>query len=153
MSSNNNTKPKESALKDAEVLSIPSTKAAARLNALTDHLSQPGVTGPRSRRKKSANSKLPADYSDVLGQLNTLKKMAATPDTSLRGYVRQKQAGKLWVRERVDQLFDVGTLHEVGSVTGTTEWKRTSPGTEEPEKHTPSNSISGTYICSCFRLR
>jgi hypothetical protein len=90
------------------------------------------------RRRKSASKpkdprdKLPPDYSDILGQISTLKKIAATPDPNNRGYLRQKQAGKLWVRERVERLLDEGTFREVGSVSGTVRWRKVAEAREEP---------------------
>lgn len=101
--------------------------AKKRLDQVKDHVAPRG-----RRREKSVDDQLPADYSDILGQLKTLKKIAATPDTTARGYVRQKQAGKLWVRERVDQLLDPGSFKEVGSVSGTVKWKKVGEAREEP---------------------
>lgn len=81
------------------------------------------------RRRKSASSTgaadPPADYGDILGQVRTLRRMAsATPDPAQRaGYARQKQAGKLWVRERVELMFDRGSVQEIGSASGTVDWK------------------------------
>ncbi|KAK8036932.1 hypothetical protein PG991_001246 [Apiospora marii] len=97
----------------------------------------------------------PADYSDRLGQLATLRKLARTPDTERRGYRRQKEAGKLWVWERVDALLDKGSLREVGSVTGEVKWDKRKPlvaadggsGQQREEEtiegFTPSNSVQG----------
>jgi acetyl-CoA carboxylase carboxyltransferase component len=61
-----------------------------------------------------------------------LRKIAATPDLNSRGYQRQKKAGKLWVRERVEAFCDPGTFQEVGSVSGTVKWKQIGPEMEEP---------------------
>jgi acetyl-CoA carboxylase carboxyltransferase component len=102
-------------------------KASKRLNQLSSHLS----------------TKLPPDYSDVLSTITTLKEIAATPNPSRRGYARQKQAGKLWVRERITQLLDANTFEEIGSVSGTVTWKPTGPTTEVPESFTPSNNVQG----------
>ena len=58
--------------------------------------------------------------------------------------MRQKQAGKLWVRERVEQLLDPGSFQEVGSVSGTVDWKvSASTGKEEPVGYVPSNNVQG----------
>lgn len=81
-----------------------------------------------------------------MGQLNTLKSMASSTP-SHRGYIRQKQAGKLWVRERVELLLDRGSFHEVGSVSGTVQWRKI-PGSsqsnkEEPDSFIPSNNVQG----------
>lgn len=105
-------------------------RAKDRLDQVSSHLkgatTSPKPPGSR-RRNKSKDDALPADYSDILSQLSRLRTIASTPPTSTRGYQRQKQAGKLWVRERVDQLLDPGSLQEVGSVTGTVDWRPKLP--------------------------
>jgi len=78
-----------------------------------------------------------------LGQLKAIRKIANTPDPNRTGYVRQKQAGKLWVRERIDQLLDNGSFREVGSVSGKVKWKQLDALREEPEDFTPSNNVQG----------
>ena len=129
-------------------------KASRRLAQVASHLSGPQdptsgqapASSPKQRRSRRTDksSILPAGYSDILGQLDSLKQTAATPDLNRRGYVRQKQSGKLWVRERVDQLLDNGSLKEVGSASGTVTWKSTGDGSrEEPDKFTPSNAVQG----------
>jgi hypothetical protein len=105
-----------------------------------DRLAQVGRHVASGRRKKQIDDQLPDDYSDILGQIKTLKQIAATPDKTSRGYIRQKQAGKLWVRERVDQLLDPGSFQEVGSVSGTVKWKKIGEAREEPVE------------CTLFRL-
>ncbi|CBX96242.1 hypothetical protein IAQ61_001418 [Plenodomus lingam] len=117
-----------------------SNVAKDRLAQVSSHLA-PNKT--KRRRRKGADSDLPADYSDILGQIATLRKIGATPDTSNRGYVRQKLAGKLWVRERVDQLLDPGSFQEIGSVSGTVKWKQTGSVKEEPVEFVPSNNVQG----------
>ncbi|KAF3048686.1 hypothetical protein E8E11_005773 [Didymella keratinophila] len=116
--------------------------ATERLAQVSAHLTQKPDT-PKRRRRKSANSNLPADYSDILGQINALQKIASTPDPKNRGYVRQKAGGKLWVRERVQQLLDPESFQEVGSVSGTVKWKQTAPRSEEPLGYLPSNNVQG----------
>ena len=113
-----------------------------RLAQISAHVASKSNT-PKRRRRKSANSALPADYSDILGQINILQKIASTPDPKNRGYVRQKVAGKLWVRERVQQLLDPGSFQEVGSVSGTVKWKQTGLRTEDPLGYVPSNNVQG----------
>ncbi|KAH7397440.1 propionyl-CoA carboxylase-like protein [Pyrenochaeta sp. MPI-SDFR-AT-0127] len=120
--------------------SMSSSTAKDRLDQVSSHIAP---NTPKKRRRKGGNSDLPADYSDILGQIATLRKIAATPDTSNRGYVRQKQAGKLWVRERVEQLLDPGSFQEVGSVSGTVKWKQLGPVNEEPVDYVPSNNVQG----------
>lgn len=112
-------------------------KATERLNQVSGHIAK-----PKSKRKSPA-SRLPADHSDVLGQIETLRSIAANPDQKSRGYVRQKQAGKLWVRERIDQLLDPGSFQEIGSISGTVSWKKTGPMRETPESFVPSNNVQG----------
>ena len=111
--------------------------ANERLQQVQQHLDGKAQS-ESSKRRRSRKSKdkdaLPADYSDILGQVEALKKMAMTPDPDNRGYQRQKKAGKLWVRERVEAFVDPGTFREVGSVSGTVQWKQTGPEREEPVK-------------------
>jgi acetyl-CoA carboxylase carboxyltransferase component len=123
--------------------------AAQRLNQVSSHIStQPPADTPATSKAKSNNatSRLPADHSDVLSQIATLRKIAATPDPSQRGYVRQKQAGKLWVRERIDALLDPGTFAEIGSISGTVTWKKTAPMRETPISFVPSNNVQGAGL-------
>ncbi|KZM20652.1 ligase [Ascochyta rabiei] len=115
-------------------------RATDRLAQVSAHITP---NTPKRRRRKGADSDLPADYSDILGQITALRKIAATPDPKNRGYVRQKQAGKLWVRERVEQLLDAGSFQEVGSVSGTVKWRQTGPSKEEPVEYVPSNNVQG----------
>ncbi|KAF1998493.1 ClpP/crotonase [Amniculicola lignicola CBS 123094] len=118
-----------------------SNGAKDRLAQVSSHIAP--NTPRRRRRKQNSEANLPADYSDILGQIVALQKIAATPDPNNRGYVRQKQAGKLWVRERVEQLLDPGSFQEVGSVSGTVKWKQIGPIKEEPEEYIPSNNVQG----------
>lgn len=111
-----------------------------RLSQVTNHINPPNT--PRKRRQKAASA-LPADYSDILSQIAALQKLAVTPDPNHTGYARQKAAGKLWVRERVNKLFDPGSFHEVGSIAGTVEWKKLAGIKEEPVSFIPSNNVQG----------
>ncbi|CAL5871936.1 uncharacterized protein PFLUO_LOCUS6191 [Penicillium psychrofluorescens] len=121
-------------------------QAAERLNQVSSHLSSPPDTQKSTKskpRSKAASSHLPADHSDVLGQIATLRSIAANPDPNHRGYLRQKQAGKLWVRERIEQLLDPDSFQEIGSVSGTVAWKKTAPMREKPVSFVPSNNVQG----------
>ncbi|KAI3338001.1 ClpP/crotonase [Ustulina deusta] len=117
----------------------------ARTPPLEDDVSQP----PTRRRRKQASTPAgpPADYSDRLGQIATLEKLARTPDVNHRGYARQKKAGKLWVHERVEALLDDGSLQEIGSVAGDVTWgkEKSDDGAEKEvvAAFTPSNSVQG----------
>lgn len=115
------------------------SKPSDRLSQISNH-----ITPTKKRRPKSKRDALPADYSDILSQLQRLKTIASTPDTTNKGYVRQKQAGKLWVRERVLSLLDTGSFHEIGSVSGSVTWSKPESGKrEEPVSFTPSNNVQG----------
>jgi acetyl-CoA carboxylase carboxyltransferase component len=114
-------------------------QATNRLNQLSSHIS------PTKQKKTQAN-RLPADHSDVLAQITDLRTIAATPDPKNRGYIRQKQAGKLWVRERIDQLLDANTFTEIGSVSGTVTWAKTAPMREKPVAFVPSNNVQGAGL-------
>lgn len=121
-----------------------SQAATERLNQVSSHIS-PNESKPRKKKQslKSTTSRLPADYSDVLSQIDSLRAIAARPDPNNRGYIRQKQAGKLWVRERIEQLLDPGSFQEIGSVSGTVKWTKTGPVQEKPEAFVPSNNVQG----------
>ncbi|KAI9036510.1 alpha subunit of putative methylmalonyl-CoA decarboxylase [Aspergillus affinis] len=109
---------------------MPDDKSSAkkRLDQVNSHLTSP---------------RLPPDYSDVLDQIHTLRTIAATPDPTRRGFIRQKQAGKLWVRERLDLLLDRDSFREIGSVSGTVIWEKTGPMREKPASFIPSNNVQG----------
>ncbi|CEL00506.1 Putative Propionyl-CoA carboxylase [Aspergillus calidoustus] len=104
---------------------------------------KPASSASKRLRQVSSHLALPADYADVREQIQTLRTIAATPDTSRRGYVRQKQAGKLWVRERLEQLLDPDSFEEIGSLSGTVTWEKTGPMREKPVSFIPSNNVQG----------
>lgn len=131
-----------------------SLKARGRLTQLSSQIDPQNNHNHNHDRKsesklksksKSSDQSLPADYSDVLTTLSTLRKLANTPDPTRRGYVRQKKAGKLWVRERIDQILDRGSFREIGSVSGTVKWETipASYAQERPISFIPSNNIQG----------
>jgi acetyl-CoA carboxylase carboxyltransferase component len=120
------------------------SRAAGRLDQVQNHLSPAKPEAARRRRKQQrGDDELPADYSDILAQIAALKRIAATPDTGNRGYQRQKKAGKMWVRERVEAFVDPGTFREVGSVSGTVKWRNVGEEGEEPVEFVPSNNVQG----------
>ena len=124
------------------------TTAAERVSQISSHLENktnetPQPNTPRRRKKQTKKDELPADWSDIRNQLSTLRHLAATPDTTRTGYIRQKQAGKLHVRERVELLLDPGTFREIGSATGSVDWKQLDALREEPKAFTPSNNVQG----------
>lgn len=116
------------------------SKASARLKQVGDHLLP--TSTPRRPRKRDQNAP-PSDWSDIRDQIETVQKIGRTPPTKSPGYIRQKKAGKLWVRERIDALLDRGSFHEVGSVAGTIDWKTTTPKGDEVNGFTPSNNVQG----------
>lgn len=137
--------------KDENSASAPqsaSSKAAARASQVSEHLSSGNDSKDQKpntgrRRRKDKKDELPADYSDILSHVTKLRSIANTPDQSRRGYVRQKQDGKLWVRERIDKLLDKGTFKEVGSVSGHVTWKHLGGEREEPTEFLPHNNVQG----------
>ena len=134
--------------------------AKKRLELVSNHIT-PGLDSagidtkkPKSKQRKA---ELPADWSDVLSELDHVRKLAQTPKTETTGYQRHKQAGKLWVRERIELLLDHGSFREVGSAAGTATWiKPNGPKRSviEEEKEvvsdfTPSNNVQGMSLPSC----
>jgi acetyl-CoA carboxylase carboxyltransferase component len=148
------------------------SSATSRLHQLSSHLSSPNTpesliqdappnqtqNTKRTRRRskstsRSSSSDLPADYSDILTNLAIMKKMNNTPDPTNRGYVRQKLAGKLWARERIEKLLDKDSWREVGSASGTATWTvdAKNPQSEHVEGFTPSNNPQGFGNVTCLR--
>lgn len=130
----------------AQTQASSSASAKSRVAQISDHVDiKPFESGTgRRRRRSSENTKeLPADHSDVMEQLRTLRSIAANPNPLNPGYARQKQAGKLWVRERVEKLLDPGSFREVGSVSGTVKWRQLDGIKEVPEDFIPSNNVQG----------
>lgn len=126
-------------------------QASARLGLIQQHIAP--KSGPR-RQKKIRASEGPSDWSDILAELDHVRKLAQTPKANTTGYIRHKQAGKLWVRERVEMLLDPGSFKEVGSAAGTATWVKANPSAEsivEAEKEVvadfvPSNNVQGRKI-------
>lgn len=116
-----------------------SQQATSRAGQIKDHLSSSqdsssGDSKSTSGRRKRAAKKddLPADYSDLLGQMDTMRKWARNPSIDHSGYTRQKESGKLHVRERIAMLLDKKSFREMGSVTGHVKWKLIEGIKEEP---------------------
>ncbi|KAK8086230.1 hypothetical protein PG994_001204 [Apiospora phragmitis] len=138
-------------------------QASDRLKQVAGHLNKKdhqengtSQAAKRKGRRRASISGPPANYSDRLGQMEALRKLARTPDTERRGYRHQKEAGKLRVWERVDALLEQGSLQEVGSVTGDVNWGKTKrlgsaadtdgqlqSREETIDGFTPSNSVQG----------
>jgi hypothetical protein len=126
--------------------------AKGRAQLLSDHLSSASSTSTTKEKKsKGRKGEQPPDWSDVLSELDYVRKLAQTPKTETTGYQRHKEAGKLWVRERIELLLDEGTFREVGSAAGTAKWVKSkgpmrSVIEEEKEtvaEFTPSNNVQG----------
>ena len=108
-----------------------STAAKARLDQVSQHLSSTDTTtssvpprpGPKRTSPIRRSAPLPADWSDVLSEADLVRKLGKTPNANSTGYKRHKEAGKLWVRERIELLCDPGTFREVGGLAGTVTWK------------------------------
>ena len=112
--------------------SAENTNAKARLDQVSHHLShtdantsavRPPRPGPKRTNPIRRSAPLPADWSDVLSEADLVRKLGETPNVNATGYKRHKEAGKLWVRERIELLCDPGTFREVGGLAGTVTWK------------------------------
>lgn len=133
----------------------PQPQALERLSQVASHVAanKPPQAGKvsRSRRSRSSTAGPPADYSDILANLDKLRTIANTPDLTNRGYIRQKSEGKLWVRERLEKLLDPSSFKEIGSASGRTTWKQISEREEEPVAFTPTNNLQGNSPRSRWR--
>ena len=126
----------------------PPETASSSNTTTTSPASAPSNTKARRRalrKSKDPSADLPSDYSDILGHLATMRKIALTPSPTDRGYQRQKSQGKLWVRERIEKILLPNTWTEIGSVAGTATWRKdeVNPQSEHVESFTPSNNPQG----------
>ncbi|KAH9941153.1 propionyl-CoA carboxylase [Epithele typhae] len=74
-----------------------------------------------SDRKQAPPAQLKDDgttWKPAVAKLKETRRTIATPNPRNAGYARQKQNGKLWVRERLDALLDAGSFAEIGSLAG-----------------------------------
>ncbi|KAI0371278.1 propionyl-CoA carboxylase [Pilatotrama ljubarskyi] len=106
-------------------------------------------TPPRTAESAAGESDVhaPARDSDdgvtwkhAVTKIRRIQQTVATPNSTDPGYVRQKQNGKLWVRERLDALLDEGSFLEVGSLTGK---PVIDEKTGEMKEFIPANMIIG----------
>lgn len=111
---------------------VDSVNAKSRLDQLSNHLKTadpatspepPPRPGPKRANPVRRSAPLPADWSDVLSELDLVRRLGETPNSASTGYKHHKEAGKLWVRERIELLCDPGTFREVGGLAGTVTWK------------------------------
>lgn len=117
--------------------------AASRAEQISGHIApDTSKTNSQKRRSRKKEDALPADYSDILGQLKTLRHLANNPPLTT-GFKRQREAGKLWVRDRILALLDERSFREIGSATGHVKWKQLDDIREEPEAFTPFNNLQG----------
>ncbi|KAF5370356.1 hypothetical protein D9758_006907 [Tetrapyrgos nigripes] len=87
------------------------------------------------KRKQVSN-----DWSDALSELRNQQKLAHNPPPDDPGYVRQKQNGKLHVRERLAALLDRDSFQEIGSITGQPSYDEASGSLKS---FLPTNLIMG----------
>ncbi|KAI0827162.1 propionyl-CoA carboxylase [Trametes gibbosa] len=82
------------------------------------------TTRENSSKSDSSTSNGTADPDDgvtwkhAIARVQQIQKAINSPNAENKGYARQKQNGKLWVRERLDALLDSGSFNEIGSLTG-----------------------------------
>lgn len=125
--------------------------ASQRLAQLNNQLASTTI---HQKKKRAGAPAAPADWSDLLGELNKIRELAQKPRADTTGYRRHKQAGKLWVRERVELLLDKDSFREIGSAAGTVTWaKRPGPHRnvieaekEYVDRFIPSNNVQGAGI-------
>ena len=128
--------------------------AERRLKALSNQVAPASEALRKPRKKRQKGPEAPADWSDMLAEINKVREYAATPNINSTGYKRHKEAGKLWVRERIELLVDPGSFREVGSLAGTVKWinpegPKSSVIEEERQVvggFTPSNNVQGKAI-------
>ncbi|KAM5532152.1 hypothetical protein V8D89_014177 [Ganoderma adspersum] len=105
---------------------------------------------PPSRSKEAASQAQTADadseqddgvtWKHAVSNIRKIQKKISTANPNDPGYSRQKQQGKLWVRERLDTLLDPGSFSEVGSLTGKPLYDE---NTGEVKDVVPANQVTG----------
>ncbi|KAI0674565.1 propionyl-CoA carboxylase [Trametes maxima] len=79
-------------------------------------------------------------WKDAVAKIRHIQQINSTPNPNHPGYVRQKQNGKRWVRERLDALLDRGSFSEIGTLTGKS---IVDENTGNIIGFTPANMITG----------
>ncbi|KAK7439777.1 hypothetical protein VKT23_017351 [Stygiomarasmius scandens] len=79
------------------------------------------------------------DWENALSELRNQQQLARNPAPDDPGYLRQKQNGKLHVRERLVALLDPDSFFEIGSITGNPVYDES----KELRSFLPTNLITG----------
>ncbi|EIW55545.1 propionyl-CoA carboxylase [Trametes versicolor FP-101664 SS1] len=79
-------------------------------------------------------------WKHAVARIRQTQQIIRTPNPDNKGYARQKQNGKLWVRERLGALLDGGSFNEVGSLTGKPILDET---TGKMKDYLPANMVLG----------
>ncbi|KAI0634843.1 propionyl-CoA carboxylase [Trametes polyzona] len=103
------------------------------------------ITADASKHSSTDASAVPdgddgATWKHAVAKIQSLQRLVTTPNPENKGYVRQKQSGKLWVRERLDALLDERSFSEVGSLTGK---PVVDENTGQVKDYLPANMIIG----------
>ncbi|KAH9887199.1 carboxyl transferase [Cubamyces lactineus] len=81
-----------------------------------------GAQSARTEVKAAVAPAVGADdgvtWKHAVAKIRQIQRTNSTPNLRYPGYVRQKENGKLWVRERLDALLDSSSFVEIGSLTG-----------------------------------
>ncbi|TDL24491.1 propionyl-CoA carboxylase [Rickenella mellea] len=76
-----------------------------RLQKLKDHL--------KSDSKYDGTS-----WKHAIAQMRTQQAVIHSPNSNNPGYLRQREAGKLWIHDRITAFIDKDSFREIGSITG-----------------------------------
>lgn len=122
-------------LEDDKPKAQSNVKAKDRLTAINRHL----------RDYPSLKSDGEADWSSAVREIELRRDLARIPVEDDPGYVRQKKAGKLWVRERIDAFVGPSNhFEEIGSCTGTLVYAAPdADGVQVMKDFVPSNNVFG----------
>jgi len=81
------------------------SSAASRAEQISGHIApDTSKTNSQKRRSRKKEDALPADYSDILGQLRTLRHLANNPPLTT-GFKRQREAGQYSKGSRAEASY------------------------------------------------
>ncbi|KAK7038905.1 hypothetical protein VNI00_010539 [Paramarasmius palmivorus] len=92
-------------------------------------------------KSKMKGNRKGESWEERVAELREQQKIVRSPPLNDPGYIRQKEAGKLWVRERIDALLDKDTFLEIGSITGKPIYDDKNG---ELKSFVPANMVTGT---------
>lgn len=91
--------------------------------------------------RKRSGRKTDEEWQPTLDRISRIQEISRTPNVKSRGYQNQIRYGKLWVRDRIEQLADLDSFREIGTITGTPTFNPAM--SNNLESFVPTNYVGG----------